>query len=187
MIRLRAEIRRDDVLGDGLEPDRLQVVVEDQRAALPDDRRADDVVEVRGQQVAGGELVGRRLVVARCRADGEPGPRRSSARPSSCTHRSAAPAGDAEVDRDEEREDADHSAGDPDTFAAPAPPLPRGTKEDEREDRRRRDEAGPDQVREPEALGQGIRDRLALADQVRRVLRRERDEQREPEAAADLP
>ena len=66
LVGLQIEVGRDDVLADRLEPHRLQVVVEDQRPALADDRRVRQVVEVRGEDVAAAQACvevrwGRRL------------------------------------------------------------------------------------------------------------------------------
>ena len=46
LVALQAEVGGDDLFGHRLEPHRLQVAVEDQRAALADDRRFVEVVEV---------------------------------------------------------------------------------------------------------------------------------------------
>ncbi len=51
-VALRAEVRRDELFAHGLEPHRLQLAVEDQRPALPLDRRFVEVVEVGGEDVA---------------------------------------------------------------------------------------------------------------------------------------
>ena len=55
LVGLHAQVRRDDIGWHRPEPDRLQVVVEHQWAALTDDRRGGQVVEVRGHDVAGCE------------------------------------------------------------------------------------------------------------------------------------
>ena len=55
-VGLQAQVGGDDLFRHGLEPDRLQVAVEDQRPALADHRRFVEVVEVRGEDVAGREL-----------------------------------------------------------------------------------------------------------------------------------
>jgi hypothetical protein len=49
-----------------------------------------------------------------------------------------------------------------------------------------RAQEGPDEVRVPEALGQSLGDGRAAADQMRRALRRKRDQHGDPEPAADL-
>ena len=58
-VGLQAEVGGDDLFRHGLKPDRLQVAVEDQRPALADDRRFVEVVEVRGEDVAGRQLAPR--------------------------------------------------------------------------------------------------------------------------------
>ena len=90
VVRLEAEVARHDVLGDRLEPHRLQLVVEDQRPALADHRRVVEVVEVRHEDVAGGqELRVGRHVRAGSPADAARAPRRTCRRRWSCRRRSA--------------------------------------------------------------------------------------------------
>ena len=89
---------------------------------------------------------------------------------------------EGKVDRDE----ADDDGGDSHRQAASRARRGGLGQRRERDQRRRRGQAGTDQVGETEAVGQRLGYLRAGADQVARALGRQRDQDREPEPAADL-
>ena len=185
-VGLQAEVGRHELFRHWLEPHRLQLVVEDQRPALADQGRVVEVVEVRGEDVAWRQLADGALAalaqyrrVQRRRGDVAVG-----ASGDVGTDGRAMRAGERCVERDETRDHDDHR-----DHQAPSRRQhhARGIRQGgERDERRRRSQAAADQIREPEAVRQRLRHPVAVADQMAAARGRERDEDREPEPAADL-
>ena len=188
LVRLEVEVARHVVDGDRLEPHRGKPVVDDQRPTLAHHRRVVEVVEVGHEDVAGGEVlrVGRHVRADHRRVQ----PRRRRVRVGVLrrvrAERRAVRASHREV---EPHEPSQHQR---DRGADLDPPCDRSLLADARQqregqDRRDGGQAGADVVPEPESVGERLRYLRAVPDLMAGERRRERDQHREPEPAADLP